>query len=111
MKPTPHGYDYITTHVDDFMVAAKDLSTYTKQLNAVFSLKSESTPNYFLRNNYRLRDNGLWAISAKKCIESALSKIEDIYSTIALVLFLVVEQDHPELDASPFLNTLGYCDF
>ena len=41
MKPTKTGYDFITTHIDKFIIIAKDSTVYTNEFSKIFSFKSK----------------------------------------------------------------------
>ena len=44
-----NGYDYIATHVDDLLIAAKDPSKYMASLEQEFYVRNiEDSPSYYI---------------------------------------------------------------
>ena len=68
IKPREDGCNFIATHVDDFIVVAKDSKKCADQIKKTFNLRLESKINYFLVHEIRRKKNGLWATSAEKII-------------------------------------------
>ena len=81
------------------------------ELVSFFKLKSKGPLDYFLGNDYRIKENGMWATSSKKYIHHAIPKVEDIYGVLAPASSPAVKSDYPELDLTPLLNTRGYRDY
>ena len=59
MKPTTIGYNFIGTHVNNFIIIAKDSVECIKEFSKIFSLTRKGSPNYFLDNIYWKKENSL----------------------------------------------------
>ena len=61
-----HGYEYIVTHINDFLIAAKDPSKYMAFLEQEFYVRNiEDSPSYYRGCNITLV-KGKWHVSTKK---------------------------------------------
>jgi hypothetical protein len=47
------AYDYLCTHVDDFMICAKDAKMIMDCINSVYTIKDIGPPDYYLGNDYK----------------------------------------------------------
>ncbi len=46
-------YDYLCTHVEDFMICAKDAKTIMDCIKNVYTIKDIAPLNYYLGNDYK----------------------------------------------------------
>ena len=109
-----NGYDYIATHVDDFIIAAKRPSHYMNQIEQEFSIRNkEDSPNYYLGCSYTQRGpNGKFLhVSSKKYFAEILKKYQTKYGTLKKENIPMSPDAHPELDDSPLLNEVGIRHF
>ena len=67
MKEGTHRCGYVSTDVDELMFVSKDPKSCMMELSSFFDLKTEGSSDYFLGNDYRQKENGMWATSSKKC--------------------------------------------
>ena len=72
MKEGPRGFDFTTTHVDEFLVVDNYPKARVEELGSFFDLKTEGTPDYFLGNYHQMKENGMWPILSKNCTQLAL---------------------------------------
>lgn len=108
------GYDYIATHVDDFIIAAKRPLEYMSQIEQEFLIRNkEDSPNYYLGNSYtrRGKDDRYLHVSSKKYVAEVLDKYQTKYGSIKKESIPMSPNAHPELDNSPFLNEEGIRHF
>jgi hypothetical protein len=100
-------YEYICTHVDDFMIVAKHPASIMKDLQDIYTINDDSIsePDYYLGNDYKKDRKGRWCIGCKKYLKEALLRVEQMYST-SLKKFSIpmTSGDHPELDDTPLLD-------
>ena len=69
-------YEYICTHVDDFMIVARDPTPLMDKLQDIYTIKSISKPDYYLGNDYKKNANGNWTYGCKKYVKEVLVKVE-----------------------------------
>jgi hypothetical protein len=100
------GYEYICTHVDDFMIVAKRPDLIMQKLQEVYAIgeKSITEPDYYLGNDYKKDKKGRWCIGCKKYLNEAISRVESIFGVMRKCSTPMPAGDHPELDDSPLLN-------
>jgi len=98
------GYDYICTHVDDFKIVARDPQQYMTKIQAVYTIKAISEPDYYLGNDYRKNSKGIWSVGCDKYIANALGKIEQRHGSLRPAGVPLRSKDHPEHDDSPLLH-------
>jgi hypothetical protein len=55
-------YDYLCTHVDDFMICAKDAKSIMDRIKKVYTIKDIGPLNYYFGNNYKKDRRGRWCI-------------------------------------------------
>ena len=107
-SPDYNGYDYIATHVDDLMVAAKRPMDYLHLIEQEFVLRNkEESPNYYLGANIKKILDKYIHISSHKYIEEMLIQYEKKYGTVSKAHTPMSQEKHPELDDSAFLNDEG----
>ena len=74
IKPRKDGHDCITTHVEDFIVVAKDSDSHINKIKETINLRSKGEMSYFLGYDIRRKKNVLWATLAKTSIYEVISK-------------------------------------
>lgn len=101
------GYDYIATHVDDIICAAKDPSKYMAQIEQEFKIRDLSdSPSYYLGNDLKkLGDK--FHVSCGKYVKEVLRRYQDKHGTLKKENIPMSLKEHPELDASPLLDEEG----
>ena len=71
------GYEYITTHIDKFLIAAKDSSKYMSLIQKEFFLRNiEDSPSYYLGIEIKLV-NGMRNLSQGKYIKEVIEKFQE----------------------------------
>jgi hypothetical protein len=106
------GYDYISTHVDDFLITAKDPDVYMNYLQTIYTIKNPTIPDYYLGANYVGNVNTNRFITARPYIKEAILQIEK-----KLQIMLREEKtpmrnkDHPEEDTSPLLDSIMHTEY
>jgi hypothetical protein len=111
MQEDKSGYDYICTHVDDFMVVAKDPNQWIQHIKTQFLLNSVDPPTYYLVNNFTwLENSATWSVGCATYLKECVCKVEDdeyfggkLY-THKTQLPLNVQ---PEMDDTEFLDAYG----
>ena len=101
-------YDYICTHVDDFMIVSKNPQSIMDQLKAIYAIKSIGEPEYYLENDYKRDEKGRWAIGCKKYLVEALKRVEKMFGDLKKYSNPMETGDHPELDDSELLDDEGH---
>lgn len=100
-------YEYICTHVDDFMILSKDPEYVMKQIESVYLVKdsSKGPPDYYLGNDYKRDKKGRWCIGCKKYLTESIARIEELFGiNLPKKETPMAEGDHPEEDSSSPLN-------
>ena len=98
------GYDYIDTHVDDLLIAAKDPSKHMASLEQEFHIRNiEDSPSYYRGSNISLV-NGKWHVSTKKYVSEVLRSYQAAHGDIKKENIPMSVDARPELDDSPFLD-------
>jgi hypothetical protein len=99
-------YEYVCTHVDDFMIVSKNPEKVMNEIETVYSVKdsSKGPPDYYLGNDYKKDKRDRWCIGCKKYLTEAISRIEAIFGNLPKKDTPMVDGDHPELDESSPLN-------
>ena len=103
LDETAKYYEYVCTHVDDFMVVSKNPEKIMKEIETVFKVKDDSKgpPDYYLGNDYKRDSQGRWCIGCKKYLKEALIRVESIMGINLLKRNRPIEVgDHPEEDES-----------
>ena len=101
-------YEYICTHVDDFMIASKQPELVMELIKKEYQIKGEGPPDYYLGNDYKTY-NGRLAVGCKKYIKEAVRRVEASEGTpIKRQSTPLSPGDHPELDTSEFLDDNGH---
>ena len=94
------GYDYIASHVDDLLIAAKDAEGILKFLKSRFTIKGGDLPSDYLGLTMKVTNDGQgWGLHTKPYLDQCLESVKSItgqarlskQSTPALATW------HPEL--------------
>jgi len=106
-----NGYDYIATHVDDIIIAAKDPSKYMAMIEQEFSVRDLSdSPDYYLGNNLKkVRD--CFHVSCTKYIKEVLHHYQMKYGTIKKESIPISSKVHPELDDTDYASESEHKEF
>ena len=94
------SYEYICTHVDDFMIVAANPHPIMKEIQRNFTVKSIGPPDYYLGNDYKKDKKGRWCIGCKKYLLEALRRVEEMFGAISKESTPLPSNDHPEMDTS-----------
>jgi hypothetical protein len=97
-------YEYVCTHVDDFMIVSKRPEAIMENLKTFYVIKSEGPPEYYLGNDYKFCKDRRLAVGCKKYLTEALLRVEKMFGTLKKDSIPMAAGDHPELDTSPLLN-------
>ena len=106
LRPSECGthYEYVCTHSDDFMIAARDAQAIMNSIKETYNIKSEGPPDYYLGNDFRQDSKGRWCFGCKRYIKEALVRIELMFGTITKSTVPMASGDHPEMDESEPLD-------
>jgi hypothetical protein len=104
-------YDYVCTHVDDFMIVGKDPQAVMDLIQSIYAIKSIGPPDYHLGNDYKKDKKGRWCIGCKKYLVETIKQVERMFGSLKKYSNLMETGDHPELDNSKVLNDDGHRKF
>jgi copper chaperone CopZ len=76
------AYDYLCTHVDDFMICAKDAKTIMDCIKDVYTIKDIVPLNYYIGNNYKKDRQEQWCIQCKKDLKEAVKQVEGMFGSV-----------------------------
>jgi hypothetical protein len=76
------AYEYICTHVDNFMIVATLPAAIMKDLQDIYTINEESIlePDYYLGNDYKKDKKVCWCMRCKKYLKEAVLRVEKMYS-------------------------------
>ena len=74
------------------------------QITAVYSVKSQGPPEYYLGNDFKRDKKNRWCIGSQKYITEALCRIETIFGPLKKHDIPMISGDHPELDDTEILS-------
>ena len=99
-------YEYLCTHVDDFMIASKKPEIAMEEIQSVYLVKdsSKGPPDYYLGNDYKQDKQGRWCIGCKKYLTEAILRIEKMFGELPKKATPMEDGDHPEEDDSEVLG-------
>jgi hypothetical protein len=96
------GYDYIATHVDNIIIAAKRPSEYMAKIEQEFLVRNkEDSPSYYLGFNIKKVGKHLHISSTN--IKETLTKYQAKYGGLKKENIPLATTANPELDDSKFL--------
>ena len=90
-------YEYICTHVDDFMIASRDPNKVMDQLLKIYEIKNIGSPTMYLGADIESKD-GFWTISSKTYVKEKLQKVKSIFGDIKIYNTPMMVDDQPEMD-------------
>ncbi len=97
-------YEYICTHVDDFMIVSMHPEKVMEQIQGVYTVKSVGPPDYYLGNDYKKDRKGRWMIGCKKYLKEAISRVDAMFGEVRKYSNPTETGDEPELDDSELLG-------
>jgi hypothetical protein len=100
-------YEYVTTYVDDLCLGMLDLKSFTDTLQKKYNFKLKGTGpiDFHLGQSFSRNDDGEMEISAKRYIDKMIDTYVQLYGEKPRKASSPLEQnDHPEMDDSPFLG-------
>ena len=98
------SYEYICTHVDDFCIFSKKPQLVMDQITAVYTVKSQGPPEYYLGNDFKRDKKNRWCIGSRKYIAEAIRRIETLFGTLKKHDVPMVAGDHPEMDTTAIIT-------
>jgi hypothetical protein len=75
-------YEYVCTHSDDFMIAARNAQSIMNDIKATYDVKSGGPPDDYLGNDFKRDAKGRWCFGCKRYIKEATARIEALFGTI-----------------------------
>ena len=106
MKESDHydGYDYIATHVDDLIIAAKEPLKYMNHIELHFQVRDiTDSPSFYLGNDVIMNGTRLH-ISTKSYVKEILCKYQEKYGSLAKENLPIWPVERLELDVTPTLD-------
>ena len=104
-------YEYICTHVDDFMICSRNPKRVMEEICSVYLVKesSKGPPSYYLGNDYKKDKKGRWCIGCKTYLTEAVRRLEHLLGKpLPKKDTPMVDGDHPEEDTSELLDDKGH---
>ena len=99
------SYEYIASHIDDFVIVSKTPEIYIKKLQEAFPIRNiERNPTSYLGNDLTLNKNKTMKVSMTKYINETIRRFEQKHGTLRKENVPHSPNDHPEEDDSPNLN-------
>ena len=105
------NYEYICTHVDDFMICSKNPQRVMDEICTVYMVKDKSKgpPSYYLGNDYKKDSKDRWCIGCKTYLTEAVRRIEEMSGEkLPKKDTSMSDGDHPEEDGSELLDDKGH---
>ena len=103
-------YEYVAVYVDDLCIAMKDPAGFIKELKQVhkYKIKGDGPIEYHLGCDYERAPTGEMTCSPRKYIEKSLDAFDKMFGHLPREYSSPLEKnDHPEIDESPELDTIG----
>ena len=104
-------YEYICTHVDDFMICSRNPKRVMDEICSVYLVKesSKGPPDYYLGNDYKRDKKGRWCVGCKTYLTEAVRRIEQLFGKpLPKKDTPMLDGDHPEEDTSELLDDDGH---
>lgn len=99
------GYDYVCTHVDDFMIVAREPQRWLEPLQKQFVIKQAGRPSSYLGNDLVFDEqSGMYRMGCATYLKEALTRIEKIFGEIRKQKSPMSDKARPEIDDSPLLS-------
>ena len=103
-------YEYVAVYVDDLCIAMKDPAGFIKELKQVhkYKIKGDGPIEYHLGCDYERAPAGEMTCSPRKYMEKSLDAFDKMFGHLPREYSSPLEKnDHPEIDESPELDTIG----
>jgi hypothetical protein len=100
-------YDYVATYVDDLCLGMLDPKSFTDTLQKKYNFKLKGTGpiDFHLGQSFSWNDDGEMEIFAKCYVDKMIDTYVQLYGEKPRKALSPLEQnDHPEMDDSPFLG-------
>jgi hypothetical protein len=107
-------YEYVATYVDDLCLGMLDPKSFTDTLQKKYNLKLKGTGpiDFHLGQSFSRNDDGEMEISAKCYVDKMIDTYVQHYGEIPRkALFPLEQNDHLEMDDSPFLGQVEMQQF
>ena len=99
------GDDYMATHVDDIIIAAKRPVEYMAKIEQEFNIRNqEDLPSCYLGNSYKRDPNGHLHILSSKYLKEVLWQLKKKFGEVQKMAIPLCVREHPKLDDSPFCS-------
>ena len=98
-------YEYVCTHLDDFMIVSKKPEVVMEQLKMVYLVTSEGPPDYYLGNDYK-KTKGCWANGCKRNMVEALARVESMFGVLKKYAIPLPAGNHPETDSTAYAQLM-----
>jgi hypothetical protein len=105
------SYEYICTHLDDFMIVSSDAQSAMDALKETYTIKSEGPPDYYLGNHYKKDKKGRWCFGCKRYLTEAIVRVQSMFGMLSKHSTPLPAGDHPEMDDSPLCSDDGHRKF
>ena len=112
IRPNKDHYEFVACYVDDLCIVMKDPESFLTILQSKpynFKLKGSGPLNFHLGCGFERDPNGVLTMNPKKYIEKMVQSYEQLYGCkpSQTPQSPLVENDHPELDTTEFLDEEG----
>lgn len=77
------GYDYIVTHMDDFMITAKDPHAFMQSIQKTYMVKDIGKPSYYLGNDYFIGKDGYTYIGSSTYVCEMIYRVEAKFGVLS----------------------------
>jgi hypothetical protein len=107
MRLNGNLYEYVATYVDDLCLGMLDPKSFTDTLQKKYNFKLKGTGpiDFHLGQSFSWNDDGEMEISAKCYVDKMIDTYVQLYGEKPRKALSPLEQnDHPEMDDSPFLG-------
>ena len=112
MRERNGAYEYVATYVDDLCLVMKNPEEFLSILQSEpysFKLKGSGPMSFHLGCGFDRDSTGVLRMDPRKYIDKMVQAYEQLYGTkpTATAQSPLIENDHPELDTSEFLDKEG----
>jgi hypothetical protein len=107
MRLNGNLYEYVAMYVDDLCLGMLDPKSFTDTLQKKYNFKLKGTGpiDFHLGQSFSRNDDGEMEISAKRYVDKMIDTYVQLYGEKPRKASFPLEQnDHPEMDDSPFLG-------
>ncbi|MGH3053654.1 MAG: reverse transcriptase domain-containing protein, partial [Gaiellaceae bacterium] len=103
IMPVEDWYEFICTHIDDFVIASRSPKKILDMLLKVYKIKNIGEPSYLLGADIIKREK-FWTIGSKTYIKEVIVKVEGLFGALPRPRVPMTKGDHPEEDKSEILS-------